>query len=50
MDIKRPILIVALAIVSYLMVLQWNQDYGQVQLPSEQNQQTSSPRSQPPRR
>ena len=47
MDIKLPILIVALAIVSYLMVLQWNQDYGQVQLPSEQNQQTSSPRSQP---
>ena len=35
MDIKRPILIVALAIVSYLMVLQWNKDYGQVQLPPE---------------
>ena len=37
MDIKRPILIVALAVVSYLMVLQWNQDYGQVQLPPEQS-------------
>lgn len=33
MDIQRSILIVALAIVSYLMVLQWNQDYGQPQLP-----------------
>ena len=33
MDIQRPILIVALAIVSYLLVLQWNQDYGQPQLP-----------------
>ena len=34
MDIQRSILIVALAIVSYLMVLQWNQDYGQPQMPS----------------
>ncbi|AYC34981.1 membrane protein insertase YidC [Pseudomonas cavernae] len=34
MDIKRSILIVALAIVSYLMVLQWNQDYGQAALPT----------------
>ena len=33
MDIQRSILIVALAIVSYLMVLQWNQDYGQPQMP-----------------
>ena len=29
MDIQRSILIVALAIVSYMMVLKWNQDYGQ---------------------
>ena len=28
MDIQRSILLVALAIVSYLMVLQWNEDYG----------------------
>ncbi|PTU74527.1 membrane protein insertase YidC [Pseudomonas mangrovi] len=41
MDIKRPILIVALAVVSYLMVLQWNQDYGQVQLPPEQTRSTA---------
>ena len=34
MDIQRSILIVALAIVSYLMVLQWNQDYGQAALPT----------------
>ena len=30
MDIQRTILLVALAVVSYIMVLQWNQDYGQV--------------------
>ena len=35
MDIKRTILIVALAIVSYSMVLQWNQDYGQAALPTQ---------------
>ena len=33
MDIKRTILIVALAIVAYVMVLKWNQDYGQAALP-----------------
>ncbi|OEC34505.1 YidC/Oxa1 family membrane protein insertase [Pseudomonas cuatrocienegasensis] len=35
MDIQRSILIVALAIVSYMMVLQWNQDYGQAALPAQ---------------
>jgi YidC/Oxa1 family membrane protein insertase len=35
MDIQRTILIVALAVVSYLMVLQWNQDYGQAALPNQ---------------
>jgi YidC/Oxa1 family membrane protein insertase len=35
MDIQRSILIVALAIVSYMMVLQWNQDYGQAALPTQ---------------
>ena len=34
MDIKRTGLFGALAIVSYLMVLQWNQDYGQAALPN----------------
>ena len=35
MDIKRSILLVALAVFAYLMVLQWNQDYGQAALPAE---------------
>ncbi|MGV8842100.1 MAG: membrane protein insertase YidC [Pseudomonas sp.] len=35
MDIKRSILLVALAVVSYMMVLQWNQDYGQTALPTQ---------------
>lgn len=42
MDIKRSILIVALAVVSYMMVLQWNQDYGQAALPN-QTASTSKP-------
>ena len=35
MDITRTILIVALAVVSYVMVLKWNQDYGQAALPTQ---------------
>ncbi|WP_437879868.1 membrane protein insertase YidC [Pseudomonas sp. LRF_L74] len=35
MDIQRSILFVALAVVAYLMVLQWNQDYGQANLPEQ---------------
>lgn len=31
MDIQRAVLIVALAVVSYVMVLKWNEDYGQPQ-------------------
>ncbi|WP_085676556.1 MULTISPECIES: membrane protein insertase YidC [unclassified Pseudomonas] len=42
MDIKRTILIVALAIVSYVMVLKWNEDYGQAALPT-QNTAASTP-------
>lgn len=34
MDIKRTILMVALAVVAYTMVLKWNQDYGQTPLPN----------------
>ncbi|WP_426142552.1 membrane protein insertase YidC [Pseudomonas sp. DWP3-1-2] len=41
MDIKRTILIVALAIVTYVGVLKWNQDYGQAALPT-QNVATST--------
>ena len=48
MDIQRTILLVALAVVSYMMVLQWNQDYGQAPVTaaatysSSANQQASS--------
>jgi len=42
MDIKRSILLVALAVVAYLLVLQWNQDYGQAALPAETSQTQSS--------
>jgi hypothetical protein len=34
MDIQRSILIVV-AIIVYMMVLQWNRDYGQTALPTE---------------
>ncbi|MCQ4313978.1 membrane protein insertase YidC [Pseudomonas stutzeri] len=42
MDIKRSILLVALAVVAYLMVLQWNQDYGQAAMPAEPRQEQPS--------
>jgi len=44
MDIKRKLLFVALAIVGYLLVWQWNKDYGQAVLPlaSTPNQLASS--------
>ncbi|MBA4502917.1 membrane protein insertase YidC [Marinobacterium marinum] len=35
MDVQRVILIAALALVSYLMVLQWNDDYGPAQQPQQ---------------
>jgi YidC/Oxa1 family membrane protein insertase len=44
MDIKRSILLVALAVVAYLMVLQWNQDYGQTAIPDETRQSQTSAR------
>lgn len=38
MDVKRLFLIISLALVSYLMVVQWNKDYGpQAQTPVVQN-------------
>lgn len=42
MDIKRSILLVALAVVAYLLVLQWNQDYGQAALPAETSREQSA--------
>ena len=51
MDIKRSILLVALAVVAYLMVLQWNQDYGQAALPTETAQsQPAAPAAGQPER
>lgn len=47
MDIQRSILIVALAVVSYLMVLQWNEDYGQAALPAEVSTSTAATPSLP---
>ena len=48
MDIKRTILIVALAIVAYVMVLKWNQDYGQTNLPTQNAAATRAPASELP--
>lgn len=42
MDIKRALPIVALAVVSYLMVLQWSEDYGQVSQPQVENSATQN--------
>jgi len=53
MDIQRTILLVALAVVSYMMVLQWNQDYGQAPVTaaitqsSSVNQHASTAQPQP---
>lgn len=35
MNLQRNILIAALLVITYLMVLQWNNDYGQVALPEQ---------------
>src|SRR5690554_58968 len=42
MDIKRTILLVALAVVSYMMVLQWNQDYGRAPVTAATTQSSSA--------
>lgn len=46
MDIRRTIIFIGLAVVSYMLVLEWNADYGQVvtqtKTPTELNQQTPS--------
>ncbi|EPL15703.1 membrane protein insertase YidC [Pseudomonas sp. CF161] len=47
MDIKRTILIVALAIVAYVMVLKWNQDYGQAALPTQNVAANTTPAGLP---
>lgn len=51
MNMQRNILIAALLVITYLMVLQWNTDYGQPELPeavtSEQSAQPDVPSDVP---
>lgn len=35
MDVKRLLLVIPLAVLAYLLVIQWNQDYGQVTVEPE---------------
>lgn len=42
MDIKRSILLVSLAVVAYLLVLEWNKDYGQAALPEPARQEQTT--------
>lgn len=46
MDIRRAIIFIGLAVVSYMLVLEWNADYGQIatqsKTQSELSQQTTS--------
>lgn len=37
MDVQRIILIAAMALISYMLVLQWNNDYGQTPVVAEQS-------------
>ena len=41
MDIQRRLLIIALAIVAYLIVLQWSKDYGHNEQPQTAAAQSS---------
>ncbi|AXY42783.1 membrane protein insertase YidC [Halomonas alkalicola] len=43
MDVKRLLLLIPLAVLAYLIVVQWNQDYGQVSPEPEAPSFTSSP-------
>lgn len=42
MDVQRVILIAALALISYMLVLQWNEDYGPAQQQAAAQQQAPS--------
>ncbi|MBV1790374.1 membrane protein insertase YidC [Marinobacterium sp. D7] len=42
MDVQRVILIAALALISYMLVLQWNEDYGPAQQQATAQQQAPS--------
>ena len=37
MDVKRLLLVIPLAVLAYLLVIQWNQDYGQIPEPEAPN-------------
>ncbi len=43
MNLQRNILIAALLVITYLMVLQWNNDYGQVELPESASAAAPAP-------
>lgn len=46
MDIQRTLLIIGLAVVSYLMILQWQEDYGQTaQIQAVENNSQSYPQA-----
>ena len=46
MDLQRTLLIVGLAIVSYMMILQWQEDYGTTAPPQQaQNNSQSYPQA-----
>lgn len=47
MDVQRIILIAALCLISYMLVLQWNQDYGQQPAAQEVTTSVSAYDSQP---
>jgi len=42
MDFQRVILVAALAVISYMLVLQWNQDYGQAPVQAQPVESTSA--------
>jgi len=42
MDFQRVLLVAALAIISYMLVLQWNQDYGQPPVQAQPVESTSA--------
>lgn len=40
MDFRRSIILVGLAVVSYMLILAWNEDYGQIKQPIAQQAET----------
>lgn len=42
MDFQRVLLVAALAVISYMLVLQWNQDYGQAPVQAQPVESTSA--------